>query len=173
MGRGPGIGAMAADERRRGRSRRIFGHGQLRLVLLGLIGQQEGPGYELIKAIEEMTGGQYTPSPGAVYPTLAMLADEGLIVEASGHEDSAKKPFAVTQAGRDELESEAAKVEAIFARLTALNEGAPRESAPIRRAVANLLTATRNRSEAAGFTDDVALKIAAILDEAAGRIERV
>ena len=42
-----------------------------------------------------------------------------------------------------------------------------------RRAVANLLTATRNRAEANGFTDDKALEIAAILDEAASRIERL
>ena len=171
MGRGPGIGALA--DRGPHRARRIFGHGQLRLVLLALIGKQERHGYELIKAIEEMTGGRYAPSPGAVYPTLSMLADEGLIAEASDQADSARKPFALTQAGRTEVEKEKPKIERILTRLAAMNEGEPRESPPIRRAVANLLTATRNRAEAGGFTDETALEIAAILDEAAGRIERL
>ena len=173
MGRGPGIDAMAGDGRGRGRARRMFGQGQLRLVLLALIGTQERHGYELIKAIEELTGGRYAPSPGAGYPTLSMLADEGLIAEASGHETGAKKPFTLTQAGRDELAKEADKVESIMERLAAMDRGQPRESPPIRRAVANLLTATRNRAEANGFTDDKALEIAAILDEAASRIERL
>ncbi len=173
MGRGQGIGALASDGRGRGRARRMFGQGQLRLVLLALIGTQERHGYELIKAIEELTGGRYAPSPGAVYPTLSMLADEGLIAEASGHETSAKKLFALTQAGRDELAKEADKAQSIMERLAAMGRGQPRESPPIRRAVANLLTATRNRAEANGFTDDKALEIAAILDEAASLIERL
>ena len=173
MGRGPGIGALAGDSRGRGRSRRLFGQGQLRLVLLALIGRQERHGYELIKAIEELTGGRYAPSPGAVYPTLSMLADKGLIAEPSGHETSAKKPFALTRAGRDELAKEADNAQSIMERLAAMDRDQPRESPPIRRAVANLLTATRNRTEANGFTDDTALEIAAILDEAASRIERL
>ena len=55
MGRGPGMGAL--DEEHRGRGRRVFRNGELRLVLLELIGQQERHGYELIKAVEELTGG--------------------------------------------------------------------------------------------------------------------
>ncbi|ARU16269.1 PadR family transcriptional regulator [Croceicoccus marinus] len=173
MGRGPGVGALAGDHRGRGRGRRMFGHGQLRLVLLELIGRQERHGYELIRAVEALTGGRYAPSPGAVYPTLAMLADEGLIAEAEGHADSARKPFTVTEAGKAHLAGEAEKVAQIFARLKAMDEGDPRESPPVRRAVGNLLVATRNRAQAAGFTDEVAHRIAAILDEAAGRIERL
>lgn len=173
MGRGPGIGEGFGEGRGRGRGKRIFGHGQLRLVLLELIGKQERHGYELIKAIEELTGGRYAPSPGAVYPTLSMLADEGLIAEAAGHEDSAKKPFTLTEEGRTALAAEADKVEAILARLVAMNEGEARESPPIRRAIGNLLMATRNRAQAEGFSDQTAHDIAAILDEAAGRIERL
>lgn len=118
MGRGPGIGAIA--DRGPRRARRHFARGQLRLVLLALIGKQERHGYELIEAIEEMTGGRYAPSPGAVYPTLSMLADEGLIAAAGGHEGRARKPFALTQAGREELNKEAPGVERILARLAAV-----------------------------------------------------
>lgn len=96
MGRGPGVGALDGEHRRRVRGKRMFGAGRLRLLLLELIGQQGRHGYELIKAVEELTGGRYAPSPGAVYPTLAMLADEGLIAEAARQIDGAKKPFALT-----------------------------------------------------------------------------
>src|SRR4028119_2339675 len=70
---------------RRGR-RRMFEPGELRLVLLKLIADQPRHGYDLIRAIEEMTHGSYAPSPGVVYPTLTMLQDMGLIreVEAEG-----------------------------------------------------------------------------------------
>ncbi len=173
MGRGPGIGALDGERRGRNRGRRMFGQGQLRLVLLELIGQQERHGYHLIKAIEELTGGRYAPSPGAVYPTLAMLADEGLIAEAAGYADSAKKPFALTESGKALLAREAEQLARILKRLQAMDREAPRESPPIRRAVGNLLIATRNRAQAEGFTDEIAHRIAAILDEAAGRIERL
>ncbi len=172
MGRGPGIGGLDGDYPGRRRGRRVFGQGQLRLVLLELIGQQERHGYELIKAVEELTGGNYAPSPGTVYPTLAMLKYEGLIAE-TGQGDSAKKSFALTDSGKALLARQTEKVTRILERLRAMNREPPRVSPPIRRAVANLLTATRNRAQAEGFTDETALRIAAILDEAAGRIERL
>src|SRR5687767_1906157 len=46
--------------RRRGR-RRMFGSGELRLVLLKLIADEPRHGYDLIRAVEELTGGEYAP----------------------------------------------------------------------------------------------------------------
>ena len=57
----------------RGGRRRMFDSGELRLVLLKLIADQPRHGYDLIRAIEELTNGAYAPSPGVVYPTLTML----------------------------------------------------------------------------------------------------
>ncbi len=54
---------------------RPFDHGELRYILLTLISEKPRHGYELIKAIEERSGGIYTPSPGVVYPTLTMLEE--------------------------------------------------------------------------------------------------
>ena len=84
----------------RGRNR-VFGSGELRLALLHLLEQAPRHGYDLIKAIEEQTGGAYAPSPGVVYPTLSLLTDEGLIEEQAG--DGARKVFALTKAGHMEL----------------------------------------------------------------------
>jgi len=59
----------------RGRARRFFSGDELRLLLLKLIEPAPSHGYDLIRAIEEMSGGAYVPSPGVIYPTLTLLAD--------------------------------------------------------------------------------------------------
>src|SRR4051812_32135574 len=64
-----------------GRQRRMFDGGELRLVLLRLIADEPRHGYDLIRAIEELTGGAYAPSPGVVYPTITLLDEMGLIEE--------------------------------------------------------------------------------------------
>ena len=106
-GRGPGRGP--------GRGRRMFGPGDLKLVLLALIEQEPRHGYDLIKAIETAFGGGYAPSPGVVYPTLSLLADEGLI---AGVEDAAgKRVFTVTEAGQTWLEENRAAVDGVMQRM--------------------------------------------------------
>src|SRR4029453_4881926 len=67
---------------RRGRQPKgVLESGEPPLVVLKLIVDQPRHGYELIKAIEDMTGGEYAPSPGVVYPTLTLLEDMGLVPE--------------------------------------------------------------------------------------------
>ena len=63
-----------------GRRRGLYDSDELRLVLLSLIAEKPRHGYDLIKEIEERSGGAYTPSPGVIYPTLTMLQDMGHIV---------------------------------------------------------------------------------------------
>lgn len=158
--------------RRGRRARRMFESGELRLVLLKLIADEPRHGYDLIRAIEEMTGGEYAPSPGVVYPTLTLLQDMGLIEEAPG--EGPRKSFQVTDDGRNHLAEHEEEVGALFERLRDL---APREQhnagPAIGRAVKNLMTALRHRVSRDGLDDDLLHEIAAILDEAAQRIERV
>jgi DNA-binding PadR family transcriptional regulator len=156
---------------RRGR-KRMFESGELRLVLLKLIADEPRHGYDLIRAIEDITGGEYAPSPGVIYPTLTLLQDMGLIEEAKAK--GPRKPFEVTEEGRQHLVEKADEVEALFERL---EEFAPRERAsggpPIGRAVGNLMNALRHRIGRDGIDEDLLHEIATILDEAAQRIERV
>jgi DNA-binding PadR family transcriptional regulator len=74
------------------------GRGDVRAAILALL--QEGPlnGYQIMSEIEERSGGAWRPSPGAVYPALSQLADEGLIeaVESSG-----RRTFSLTGTGRE------------------------------------------------------------------------
>ena len=157
----------------RGGRQRMFGSGELRLVLLHLIAQTPRHGYELIKAIEELTGGAYAPSPGVVYPTLSLLTDEGAIAEhADG--DTARKAFAVTASGTAELAERAEEAAKLIARLTARGEeDEPRKAPPIARAVGNLFAALRHRAADGDFDRDTVHKVAEILDEAAQKIERL
>src|SRR6476660_1939156 len=91
--------------RRGRRSRRMFESGALRLVLLKLIADEPRHGYDLIRAIEELTGGEYAPSPGVVYPTLTLLQDMGLIEEAPIK--GPRMPSQATHEGRKQLEEQA------------------------------------------------------------------
>jgi len=88
----PGPGGPA------GASRAKAGRGDVRAAILALL--QEGPrtGYQIMSEIEERSGGAWRPSPGSVYPALAQLADEGLIV---GEESGGRRTLSLTEAGRD------------------------------------------------------------------------
>ena len=104
----------------RGRARgrrlgRLLEHGDLRFVVLALLGEQPRHGYELIKAIEDLFGGAYAPSPGAVYPTLSLLEDQGQL--ASAVDEGGKRVFSLTEAGRAWLDENRVAVDGVMARM--------------------------------------------------------
>ena len=59
-------------------------------------------GYQLMDAIRERTDGRWTPSPGAIYPTIAQLEDEGLVTVTA---ESGRKLVTLTDHGRTEAEA--------------------------------------------------------------------
>ena len=155
-----------------GRSRRMFDGSELRLVLLKLIADQPRHGYELIKAIEALTGGAYAPSPGVVYPTLTLLDEMELITEEAS--EGARKRFAVTEAGRVHLGEQAETVAALIARLEAIGAHRARgDGAPIRRAMGNLRKAVQDRLSHGDASADTLHDIAALIDEVAQKVERL
>jgi DNA-binding PadR family transcriptional regulator len=171
FGEGGPFGGRGGGGRGR-RGARMFAGGELRLLLLHLVSEQPRHGYDLIRAVGDLARGDYAPSPGVVYPTLALLVDEGLIVEEV--ETGPRKAFAVTEAGRSELAGNADELAAIIARLKAVGDQRERsESPPVRRAMGNLHAVLRNRAMAEGFATETAHAIADILDEAARKIERL
>lgn len=155
----------------RGR-RRMFDGGELRLVLLKLIQDEPRHGYELIKAIEDLTGGAYAPSPGVVYPTLAMLSEQGFVAEQAT--DDSRKKFAVTPEGAMHIEENRELVEALMGRLAGVGEHRARtDKAPIRRAMGNLRVALQDRLSKGDFSEDTLHDVAALIDEVAQKIERL
>jgi DNA-binding PadR family transcriptional regulator len=169
---GEGPGSWGGGGRRGRTSKRMFEGGELRLVLLKLLADQPRHGYELIKAIEDMTGGDYAPSPGIVYPTLTMLEDMGLITEQKSKDS--KKIYEATTEGRAHLVENSEEVEELIERLEERGQHRRRGQRPeIGRAIGNLMTALRNRIAHEGWNDQLLNEVVDILDEAAQRIERV
>ena len=165
---GPGEGERPGG----GRQRRMFDAGELRLVLLRLIADSPRHGYDLIRAIEDLTGGAYAPSPGVVYPTITLLDEMGLIEEQQS--EGAKKRFAASDEGRAHLAENAAVVDGLFARLTAVGAESERtDGAPIRRAMGNLRQVLQHRLMREDVNEDTLHEVAALLDEAAQKIERL
>lgn len=181
MGKGRGrwkIGGVhdAGQHHRHGhqhrRRKRMFGPGELRLVLLSLIAEAPRHGYELIKEIEDLTGGEYAPSPGVIYPTLSLLEDEGMIAPVESEES--RKAFRVTDAGKAELESSSAEVESLLRRLGKQAERAkPSGSPDLLRALGNLATVITNRAANGQFSGESKDKVVDLIDELARKIERL
>ncbi len=74
-----------------------MGRGDVRSAVLTLLAEKPMHGYQLIQEIEERSGGSWKPSPGSVYPTLQLLADEGLII---AKESNGRKTYSLTDEGR-------------------------------------------------------------------------
>jgi len=157
---------------RGGRRRRMFGTGELRLVLLHLLALEPRHGYELIKAVEELTEGSYSPSPGTVYPTLSLLEDEGAIAQVAS--DETRKAYEATEAGRKELEERADEVEALLGRLEGHGEHRRAYATPeMFRAVGNLAGVLKNRARSGKLDEDTVREIVDLVDELAKKIERL
>ncbi|AUW58143.1 PadR family transcriptional regulator [Sphingobium sp. SCG-1] len=155
----------------RGR-RRLFDAGELKLILLNLIAESPRHGYDLIRAIETLSGGVYAPSPGVVYPMLTLLADMELVAEQPG--EGSRKLFGITEAGAAFLEQNRNDALDALGRLDILAKRAERtDGAPIRRAMDNLKTALHNRLSSEATEADTILNVAALIDEAASKIERL
>lgn len=94
---------------------RIFGPGDLRLVLLAAIEEKPRHGYELIKDLEAKFGGDYAPSPGSVYPTLTLMEELGHIRSVTA--DGPKRLFEITAEGREYLRENQAALNSALARM--------------------------------------------------------
>ena len=146
FGRGRGFGRGFGDDEGPGgwggmggrfRGGRVFGHGDLKLILLSLIAEQPRHGYELIRTIEEMFDGAYAPSPGAVYPTLTLLEELG---HASVQNDDGKKLYTITEEGKAFLSENKEAVDAVMSRMEQTAKMFARAAAPmaLREAMHNL-----------------------------------
>jgi DNA-binding PadR family transcriptional regulator len=93
---------------------RRLASGELQLVLLALLSERSRHGYELIKALEERSGGFYSPSPGMIYPALTWLEEMGY---ASVTAEGAKKLYSITDAGREYLEQNRDAADAMLGQL--------------------------------------------------------
>ena len=95
--------------------------GEARYVLLDTL--RDGPkhGYEIIKFLEDRSGGEYIPSPGTVYPTMQYLQDLG---QVRSDQDAERRVYHITEMGLAELEARAEDLKAFWSRFTNQAESA-------------------------------------------------
>src|SRR5271156_6038123 len=93
------------------RTGRKFVAADLQLIILALLAEKPRHGYELIKALEERSGGFYSPSPGMIYPALTYLGEIGYATVA---EDGNRKLYSITDSGRRYLDENRGAVDAML-----------------------------------------------------------
>ena len=92
------------EQRPGGQSR--MARGDVRAAVIALLAEQPMHGYQIISEISDRTGGAWKPSAGSVYPTLQLLADEGLI---TAEEQNGRKTYSLTDDGQAEADAAADK----------------------------------------------------------------
>jgi DNA-binding PadR family transcriptional regulator len=106
--RGRGRGAPGGRGRGRGRVQR----GDVRTAILLVLADEAMHGYQIMQAISDRTGGAWRASPGAVYPTIAQLEDEGLVTT---REEGGRRSVTLTSEGRTYVEERSARLGDPFA----------------------------------------------------------
>lgn len=84
-----------------------FEKGGIKFAILDLLRDTPRHGYDIIREMEERSGGLYSPSPGAVYPTLQALEDQDLVTSVT---EEGKKVYSITDAGLEYLETHQERV---------------------------------------------------------------
>ena len=154
----------------RGGRERMFEQGGLKLVVLHLLQERPRHGYEIIKAIEELAGGEYSPSPGVIYPTLTLLEELG---QATVEETAGRKQYGIAPAGSAVLDAERVALARMLERLGSAGSVADARRAPeLQRSIQGFKTALHLRLSRDGQDPQVLRKIADAIDRAAVEIER-
>ncbi|MGH9086668.1 MAG: PadR family transcriptional regulator [Acidimicrobiales bacterium] len=95
--------------------------GAVRRAVLWALTEGPAHGYEVMRRLEDRSGGMWRPSPGSVYPTLQMLEDEGLVRSRA---DGGTRTYELTDTGQAAASAPSwgAPPEAEVAQLRALHE---------------------------------------------------
>src|SRR5215218_4326956 len=104
-----------------GRGRRRIQRGDVRTAILLLLADEPMHGYQIMQAMGDRTGGAWRPSPGAVYPTIAQLEDEGLVTT---QEEGGRRLVTLTSEGSAYLEERSARLGDPFADFAERPKGA-------------------------------------------------
>ncbi len=154
-----------------GPGHRFFERGGLKFVILVALKERPRHGYDIIREMEERSGGFYSPSPGAVYPTLQALEDQDLVTSVT---EDGKKVYTITAAGVAFLEEHEERASSHRERWEAHWPSGPQGEgwsavAGIRDSLGEIKRAVRNTAG-----DPARLKeVGEIIEDAASRIRDV
>ncbi|MBQ0214834.1 PadR family transcriptional regulator [Proteus vulgaris] len=170
--RGRGCGGRGKGQGRQ--LKRMFDHGDLRVLLLSMIAKKPSHGYEIIREIDEASSGLYVPSPGVIYPTLTLLEEQDLLVATIA--EKGRKNYSITPEGSAFL-TEHQEIDANIQRKLAyardLSQNAGGVSEEIESAVGKLKAVLRHKLVLKELSVEKAERIASILNEAVEKIEAI
>lgn len=153
------------------RKERLLDATQVRLLILSMLEARAAHGYEIIKAIEELSRGEYTPSPSLIYPNLTLLEEMGYVNAET--EENNKKNHWITAEGKAFLQQQQAQLQSVIVRMQSLAVLANNRSLPeVQRAIHNMRTALNTRLAEENISQQSLYAIIDVLDEAAKKIER-
>ena len=127
-GRGRGFGPGRGRGEGRGRGRGRAQRGDVRMATLLLLAEEPMHGYQLMQAMADRTGGNWRPSPGAIYPTISQLEDEGLVTT---NVEGGRKLVTLTEAGMAHVEEQRPAWGDPFAELAGTVEDGPDLRGPL------------------------------------------
>ncbi len=144
-----------------------MGRGDIRTAILVALTEEPMHGYQIIQAIEKSTQGAWKPSPGSIYPTLQLLADEGLVTSEQVGE---RKVYSLTEAGRETATEFASGPQPWQARRSWDSERSvalPKAGAKLAQAIAQVAQSGTHeqRERAVAVLDEARRKLYAILAE--------
>src|SRR6266853_4620994 len=156
-----------------GRRARFFESGEIRMAILSLLSEGPKHGYQLMKELEERSGGMYRASAGSVYPTLQQIEDEGLVEAAML---SGRRTFTLTAAGRKELANDPDTVRRIWERAEQCEDWRGCMEPEVMFIYGPLIEVMKTGLQAAGRVrgkKDGTERIRAILDRARSELEKL
>jgi len=149
---------------------RFFQTGELHLALLSLLSEGPRHGYQLMKDLEERSGGMYRASAGAIYPTLQQLEDEDL---AKVSEQEGKRVYRITEAGKKEVEANKEAIARIWERAKNLRAMAGPEHLNVFKPAMHVAMAAISAATRGGGEPDKIKKIREILEKAQQELDKL
>nr|WP_312242813.1 PadR family transcriptional regulator [Pantoea sp.] len=156
---------------RRKRREKILDGNDIRLLMLHFLSQQAAHGYELIKSVEDLSQGEYSPSPGIIYPNLTLLEEMDAIRVLDAQ--ASRKAYSLNDKGREILKENKANLTAIIERLSSLAVLVNNRSIPeVEQAIRQIKTALHSRLSQQDISPQTLQAIIAAMHEAAEKITR-
>lgn len=149
---------------------RFIARGGIRFFILGMLKEKPRHGYDIIRAMEELSGGLYSPSPGAIYPTLQALEDQDLVTSTT---EEGKKVYAITEAGTAYLEQHRDRAESHRVRWEAQWGGQGGESGESLSAIHEAFHAVKRALRDSAGDPGKLKEIGVVLTEAATKVGEI
>ncbi|MFV9669977.1 PadR family transcriptional regulator [Pantoea sp. KXB25] len=161
--------AQAGCGGRRKRREKMLEASEIRLLMLHFLEQRAAHGYELIKSVEELSKGEYSPSPGIIYPNLTLLEEMEAIQVVDAQ--ATRKAYRLTPAGRAQLAEQRDMVLSLIARLSSLAVLVNNRSIPaVEQAIHGLKVALNRRLAQEDISDAALQTLIQALHDAAEKI---